>query len=297
MARHARGFTLIELIIVVAITGVMAVSFVVFVRPMVQSYFAAQQRSQLADIADQGMRTMLADVRRAVPNSIRIVGNQCFELVPSVGGGRYRMGPDVTNDTPSGCASGSSSTCSAWIDTTTTTTVFDALSITGTAPAASDWIVVDNQNGNDVYTGSNRATVSSVSTPTTTQGVLRINIPSTQFHQGYAEGRFQTVSASEPAVSYVCSGADGTLDSKGDGKGTIYRITRSFVSTYPSSCPSTTGALVVGTVATKVLSCNFIYDANHGATQQSGFLWLEFEVVRNNESAHMGVGAHVSNVP
>ena len=80
-------------------------------------------------------------------------------------------------------------------------------------------------------------------------------------------------------MSYVCSGADGTLDSKGDGKGTIYRITRSFVSTYPSSCPSTTGALVVGTVATKVLSCNFIYDANHGATQQSGFLWLEFEVV------------------
>jgi MSHA biogenesis protein MshO len=40
-----------------------------------------------------------------------------------------------------------------------------------------------------------------------------------------------------------------------------------------------------------------VYDANQGATQQSGFMWMDIEMARNNESAHMAVGAHVVNVP
>jgi MSHA biogenesis protein MshO len=289
-----RGFTLIEMVVTLVVLGVMAATATVFIQPAVSAYFSSQQRVELADQADLAVRRMLADVRAAVPNSIRIPGDQCFELVPSVGGGRYRMGPDVSNDTPSGCASGSSATCSAWIDTTTATTVFDALNLVGTAPVSGSWIVIDNQNGNEVYTGSNRATVSSVAAVTTAQGVLRINIPSTQFHQGYAEGRFQVVAAAEPSVFYVCSGADGALDANGDGKGTLFRLTRSFNASYPTACPSTSGA---ATVATQVKACTFVYDANQGATQQSGFIWLDLEITRRNESAHMAVGAHVANVP
>ncbi len=293
-ACRAAGFTMIELVVTMVVVAAVAAAVSVFIQPTVGSYFASQQRAELAEQADLAIRRMLVDVRLAVPNSLRIPSDQCFELVPTVGGGRYRMGPDVTKDA-NGCTSGSGGACSAWVDPSGPTTVFDALNIVGAAPAAHDWVVIDNQNGNDVYAdGINRARVNSVSSPASTQGVLRINIDSTQFPQGYSGGRFQVVSAAEPSVFYICSGADGTLNSHGDGKGTLYRLTRDFDATYPSACPAVTGA---ATAATQVKSCSFIYDANHGATQQSGFLWLDIELTRNNESAHMAVGAHVANVP
>ncbi|MFD2452583.1 hypothetical protein [Ideonella paludis] len=46
-----------------------------------------------------------------------------------------------------------------------------------------------------------------------------------------------------------------------------------------------------------VLRCNFVYDPNQGATQQSGFVWMEIEVARAGEKANLSMGAHVSNVP
>ncbi len=55
-----------------------------------------------------------------------------------------------------------------------------------------------------------------------------------------------------------------------------------------------TGADVL---ATNVRSCTFVYDPNQGATQQSGFLWLNLELTRNNETASLAMGAHVMNVP
>lgn len=292
--RPPRGFTIIELVVTMVVLSVLAVTVAGFIRPTVDSYFAVQQRTDLADQADQAIRRAIGDVRSSVPNSLRVPNSQCFEMVPTVGGGRYRMGPDVTNDTPAGCASGSSATCSAWVDPSDSTSVFDALNIVRQAPAAGDWIVINNQNGDDVYNGSNRAVVNSVSTPSSTQGVLRVNIAPTQFPAGYADGRFQVVAASEPSVFYICSGADGTLDANGNGRGTLYRLTRGLQAGYPSACPSVAGAAVA---ATNVKSCTFVYDANHGATQQSGFVWIEIELARAGEVAHLAMGAHVANAP
>jgi MSHA biogenesis protein MshO len=62
----------------------------------------------------------------------------------------------------------------------------------------------------------------------------------------------------------------------------------------PTSCPAVTGADVL---ATGVRSCRFLYNANQGATQQSGFVSLQIELTRNNETASLVLGAHVSNVP
>ncbi|WP_338439823.1 prepilin-type N-terminal cleavage/methylation domain-containing protein [uncultured Aquabacterium sp.] len=292
--RPAPGFTVIELVVTMVILSVLAVMVGGFIRPTIDSYFAVQQRADLADQADLAIRRAIADVRSSVPNSLRVPNSQCFEMVPTVGGGRYRMGPDVTNDTPAGCTSGSSATCSAWVDPSGSTSVFDALNIVRQPPSAGDWVVVNNQNGDDVYNGNNRALVNGVSTPSSTQGVLRLTIAATQFPAGYADGRFQVIAAGEPTVFYVCSGADGTLDGNGNGRGTLYRLTRGFQPGYPSACPSVAGAAVA---ATNVKSCTFVYDANHGATQQSGFIWLDIELARAGEVAHLATGAHVANAP
>ena len=291
-ARRQHGFTMIELVIVIVITGIIAASLTVFFRPAVESYLGSRARADLTDQADTALRRMVRDVRVAVPNSIRTPGSQCFELVPTSTGGRYRSGPDTVND----AASCTSATCSAPLDTTQATTVFDVLSPLSTTPAVGDWVVVGNQNPSDVYAGTNRGAIASaVTTPAAAFGRHRISVASTQFPIGYDGGRFSIVPNAQRAVFYVCSGADGTLDASGNGKGTLYRLMNyGFNASYPGACPSTAGADVL---ATRVRSCSFVYDPNQGATQQNGFVWMQLEVARNNESAHLAMGAHVSNAP
>ena len=58
---------------------------------------------------------------------------------------------------------------------------------------------------------------------------------SKQFPLGYDGGRFTVVPGTTPAVFYICSGADGTLDASGNGKGTLYRLMRDFS---PDDCTS-----------------------------------------------------------
>jgi MSHA biogenesis protein MshO len=285
------GFTLVELVMVIAITGVLAAALVVFVMPAMGLYQASRDRGELLHEADSALVLMVRDVRRAVPNSIRIVGDQCVELVPAHGGGRYRAGPDTENDSGPSCTPGAD--CAAWVDTSAATTVFDVLAASGQAAAVGDHVVINNQNSNDVYEGSNRALVTAVSTPAATFGTQRVTIGSLQVSPGYDGGRFLLVPASRQAVFFSCVGADGTLDADGNGRGTL-RMSQAygFNAAVPSSCPS--GGAVL---AERVRSCHFVYDPNQGATQQSGFVWLDIELARGGETAHLSMGAHVSNVP
>jgi MSHA biogenesis protein MshO len=281
----------VELVMVIAVAGVLAAALVVFVQPAMQLYLAGRDRGELVHEADAALGLIVRDVRRAVPNSVRIVGDQCVELVPTRGGGLYRAGPDTVNDSGPSCTPGAN--CAAWVDTSAATTVFDVLAGSGGAAAVGDYLVINNQNANDVYAGTNRALVTAVSTPAVTSGVQRVSIGALQVSPGYDGGRFLLVPASRQAVFFSCVGADGTLDADGNGKGTL-RLSEAygFNASAPTSCPGS-GAVL----ASHVRSCHFVYDPNQGATQQSGFVWLDIELARSGESAHLSMGAHVNNVP
>jgi MSHA biogenesis protein MshO len=293
-ARRAdRGFTLIELIMVILVGSVLAATLVVFLKPAMDSYLASRSRADLTDQTDTALRRMVRDVRLAVPNSIRTPGSQCFELVPSSTGGRYRAGPDTVNDSGPNCTAGVS--CSAQLDTSRATTVFDVLAPLSSTPAVGDWVVVGNQTPSDVYGGIDRAAITAVATPTAAYGRLRLSVTSTQFPLGYAGARFSVVPNAQQAVFYVCSGADGTLDASGNGKGTLTRVSNyGFNAAYPGTCPAAGSGAVL---ATRVRSCSFLYDPNQGATQQNGFVWMELDLARNGEAAHLAMGAHVANGP
>jgi MSHA biogenesis protein MshO len=291
--QRARGFTLVELVVVIALGAIMATTLVVFFRPALEAYLATRSRAHLADQADTALRRMVREVRSAVPNSIRTPSSQCFEFVPTTMGGRLRRAADTVNDAGPGCSPAAD--CSAPLDPSRATTTVDVLSASPTTPAVGDYLVVGNQNAGDVHAGTNRAAISAVSTPRGTDGRLRLSMAATQFPLGYDGARFVVVPASQQAVFYVCSGADGTLDANGHGKGTLARVSGyGFNAAHPTACPSVAGADVV---ATRVRSCQFVHDPNHGATLQNGFVWLQLELAEHGESTHLAVGAHVSNVP
>ena len=85
-----RGFTLVEAVIVITITGIIAAIVAVFLRTPVQSYLDRVGRAELSDTADGAVRRMARDLRLALPNSIRVDGTNTFvELLLTSDGGRY----------------------------------------------------------------------------------------------------------------------------------------------------------------------------------------------------------------
>src|SRR3954464_3232068 len=94
------GVTLIEMVIVITITAIIAGGVAVFISRPFESYIDAARRAELTDIADTALRRMTRDVRSALPNSIRItcVPAGCtqttdvyyLEYIQTSGGGRHR---------------------------------------------------------------------------------------------------------------------------------------------------------------------------------------------------------------
>ena len=277
------GFTLVELVVTLMLFGLLGATLTIFFKPAFDTWIAMRTRSDLANDADQAMRRLLQDIRVAVPNSIRTPATDCFELVPTSTGGRYRIDTDTVN--PGAHA----------VDPAAATTSFDVLTPLSTLPAVGDWVVVHNQNAADVYSGANRSAITVVSTPAATAGRLRLGINALQFPLGYDGASFTVVPNAQQAVFYVCSGASTTLDAQGDAPGVLYRLRNyGFNASTPTSCPAPTGADVV---ATGLRSCRFLYAANQGATQQSGFVSIQLEFTRNREVASLVFGGHVANAP
>ena len=67
-----RGFTLVEMIVVITVIGIVAAGAALFIRNPTQAYFDLETRAGLTDLADGTMRKMARDVQLALPNSVRV---------------------------------------------------------------------------------------------------------------------------------------------------------------------------------------------------------------------------------
>jgi MSHA biogenesis protein MshO len=87
-----RGFTLVELVIVITVTAIIGGISSTFIRHSVMAYVNSEAYYQLADRADVALRRMSRDVRNALPNSVFVptAGNY-VEFVPIRAGGRYKQ--------------------------------------------------------------------------------------------------------------------------------------------------------------------------------------------------------------
>jgi MSHA biogenesis protein MshO len=285
MMRTKYGFTLLELLVVVAITGILAAVLVVFLRPAIDSYIATQRRASLTDMADTALRRMRQDIRSAVPNSLRTQGASCFQLVPTKGGGRYRMARDINF----GTATGSSPLDPSQPTPGGFSMPFDVFNLmrTENRPVLNDWVVISNQNTDDVYNGVNRARVVGVQTPAPAPGGVavgqhRVYIVPQAFPSGYDAGRFVVVPNATQTLIYNCVG------------NTLYRTAAPFSATLTATACTSAGTDIV---ATNVSSCTFVYNPSQGATPQSGFMQMQLTLTDHDESITLMHGVHVENVP
>lgn len=75
---------------VIVITGIVAGIVAMFIVRPIQGYMSSVARGEMVDAADSALRRMGRDLRRALPNSVRISADgQTLELIPVTAGGRY----------------------------------------------------------------------------------------------------------------------------------------------------------------------------------------------------------------
>lgn len=183
---RARGVTLIELIVVIAITGIVGAAVAVFIRRPVEGYVDAARRAALTDEADTALRRMTRDLRRALPNSVRVDGSGRFvEYIETTGGGRYRAEVD------------SGGTGNILDFTATDNNGFDVLGTPPALPAGSEIVVYNLYSAgttSNAYAGDNRAALTGAGT---------IPIEPKLFPAPSPAKRFHVVSG---PVTYGCSG-------------------------------------------------------------------------------------------
>jgi MSHA biogenesis protein MshO len=283
MTKFQRGFTLVEAVIVIAITGIIAAVVAVFIQAPIKGYFDSARRAEMTDIADTALRRISRDLRLALPNSVRVTGaNTVIEFLQTRTGGRYRSERGSTT------AENDILDFSDPADTT-----FELLGPPMTFNAG-DQIVIYNLgiDGANAYQGNTAAThvrralnIAGVGTTTT----VRIDSAS-PFPFDSPSHSFQVVDA---PVTYICDA--GTLrrywgyaiQPSQQETDTVAELDALVT---PSTATSGTAVL-----AQNVTSCVFTYEP--GVTERSGLVTLRLSTAQSNETITLYQEVHVSNVP
>lgn len=303
---HHAGFTLLEMIIAITITGVIASMVAVFIKAPIDSYFDSVRRAALTDVADTAVRRIAREVHLALPNSVRNASggtspDQCVEFMPTKIGGRYRAVSDSAgNGNP--------------LDFTSTDGSFDMLWPNGAFPAASqlaagDIVVVFNDGSatGNAYTGVNAIQIDSVAagaTPNTTAVNFVDTAAATIFKRKQLPSespfyRFQVVPGTEQVAGYICANV-GT--SGGTGTGTLHRLGRTIAASWaqPATCGDMVSGATTALLAENVSACSMHYEppgSGTGVTSRNGILAISLVITQAGESVRLYHQVHVDNTP
>jgi MSHA biogenesis protein MshO len=259
LAAHA-GFTLVELVVVIAVVGILAGMVAVFIRTPIEGYLAASRRAEMVDIADTALLRIARDVRAALPNSLRVRntgGVYYLEFLPVQDGGMYRSAQDAT----AGCIppDGTTARCDILDFASGSDAGFDVLGPAVSA-IAGQFMVVYNLGldaATDAWQGGNRRVVTSSGSVST----LNFAATGTPLPLESPTGRFFLAGA---PVSYVCDPSAHTI--------------RRYWGYSPGAAqPTSFAGGGSALLATRVKACSFSYDA--GASQRLGqlTLWIQLE--------------------
>jgi MSHA biogenesis protein MshO len=282
--RHA-GFTMVEMIVVIAATAIIGGAVAVFIRSPVQAYVDSVQRAALSDVGDTALRRITRDLQNALPNSVRVTaaGSATYiEFLQMRTGGRYRSVPDNAG-------------LGNVLDFTAPDSAFDTMhplsALADDVIVAGDRVVIYNLGitGADAYSGDNTSVIAS-----TAAGALanerRINFAAFQFPLESPGNRFQVISG---PVTYGCDTATGLITRYWG-----YAISPTQVAP-PGGAGLATAVLAgetTGSLPLRVSQCQFTY-TNNAVAQRTGLVSMQIQLTKNNESVRLFQQAHVSNVP
>lgn len=272
---RARGFTLIEAIIAITVLGILGGMVAVFIRGPIEAYIDSSDRAVLTDAADAAIRRISRDVQSALPNSFRgpdPASSSCFEFLPVVAGGRYRVEKDSGNDVNDDI-----------LRFTGNDNSFDVLGHRGLVAAmgTGHLVVVYNLGiaGADAYAADNTKPITAVTLPATGGAVANITTSLTKFPFESPGKRFQVIPNN--SVVYSCSGTS------------LYRSTQAISSTKLAACPSS-GQLLVANVNCAASKFEF----EPAVTQRNGVLTISLQLnSASGEAVRLYDQVSVSNVP
>lgn len=93
-ARRSAGVTMIELVVVITITGIIAAVMGKMIVQPILGFQATARRAELVDAAEMAMRQTARDIRQALPNSVRVdPTGRAIEMLSTLDGARYRAKP------------------------------------------------------------------------------------------------------------------------------------------------------------------------------------------------------------
>jgi MSHA biogenesis protein MshO len=264
-ARRARGFTLLEMIVVIVIIGIIGVAVAIFIRRPIEGYIDAARRAELSDIADTALRRITRDLRTALPNSVRVdATGKYIEYLQTSGGGRYRAEVD-------GGGLGEPLVFSA------PDAQFDVIGPMPSPLVIGDQIVIYNlgpgTGSTDAYTGGNRAAFAGAAGPTVT-------IAAKQFPFASPGKRFQVV---QYPVTYACEAG-------------VLRRYWGYAIAPAQPVPPAGGNNAVLATNVNDATCRFSY-ATAGGTARTGVAAVTLEISQSGESVRLFQQAHVNNVP
>jgi MSHA biogenesis protein MshO len=296
-----RGYTLLELIAVIALLGIIAVVAGTVLQAPLRGYDDARRRAELTDAAETALRRISTDLHLALPNSIRLkqigVPPVTFvEFLQVRTGGRYRAAAD-------------SSGAGNILDFAAADTAFDTLgplsTLTGQAIQANDALVIFNLNSSpgvaesNAYTFNQAASSCTSATPSSptcnsariigpdTAGALAgerdIAFDARKFPYTSPGSRFHVVSG---PVTFQCDPSAGTLD----------RVS-GYTIQLAQPGPAFPGTPATGRLANFVTACDIQYDAASSLPTYTGLLTIRLTLTRNNETVTLYQEVHVSNVP
>jgi MSHA biogenesis protein MshO len=270
------GFSLVELIIVIAILGILSASVGVFMANPVRAYFETIDRATLTSAGNAVVRRIMRELQAAVPNSARITtsgGTTFLEFVPIVDAGRYRAAASNNYPTQN----------DPLVVTDATDSSFQVLGPAVNVPSGSQLVVLNLGYGNaNLYTGTNIRAMTSIGS-----AVQTVTFTPTTVWPGDSPGyRFYVVNG---AVTYACT-------PNASGTGTLTRYSGYAIqgaqpsSTSSSPLSGATSSLVLDDVT----SCTFTpgpVSADLNAIQ------IALQITRSGETVSLYSQVHAPNNP